>query len=164
LRCLKWHAIHKLRTIFVILILYFIGQSNNIVNILKTNHTLILKQRKSHRAKQYRELMGRPYYHNEKSRLNGMPISIQYCNSVCLKSGQGSSTNAVKSDAKWCLASALLKQIKISCYTEYKVFGPVTNLQYYHGNIIHWGLGIRTKQGYLNYFTFCSDTEIPRIK
>ncbi len=88
-----------------------------------------------------------------------MPISIQYCNSVCLKSGQGSSTNAVKSDAKWCLASALLKQIKISCYTEYIVFGPVTNLQYYHGNIIHWGLGIRTKQGYLNYFTF---VRIPR--
>jgi len=35
-----------------------------------------------------------------------------------------------KSDAKRCLASALLEQIKISCYTEYKSFGPFTNLQY----------------------------------
>ncbi len=39
--------------------------------------------------------------------------------SACLKSGQGNSTNAVKSDAKQCLALALLKQIKISCYTDY---------------------------------------------
>ena len=30
----------------------------------------------------------------------------------------------MKSDAKRCLASALLEQIKISCYTEYKAFGP----------------------------------------
>jgi hypothetical protein len=28
----------------------------------------------------------------------------------------------VKSDAKQCLASAFLEQIKISCYTEYKAF------------------------------------------
>ncbi len=30
----------------------------------------------------------------------------------------------MKSDANRCLASALLEQIKISCYTEYKAFGP----------------------------------------
>ncbi len=66
-------------------------------------------------------------YRNDKSRLISLPISIQYCNSVCLKSGQGNSADTVKSDAKRCLASALLEQMKISCYTEYKAF---TNLQY----------------------------------
>jgi len=30
----------------------------------------------------------------------------------------------VKKDAKLNLVSALFKQIKISCYTEYKAFGP----------------------------------------
>jgi len=63
-------------------------------------------------------------YHNDKSRLISLPISNQYCNSVCLKCGLGNSTEAVESDAKRCLASSLLEQIKISCYTEYKVFRP----------------------------------------
>ncbi len=47
------------------------------------------------------------------------------------KSGQRNLTNHVKSDAKLTLASALLEQIKISCYTEYKAFGPFTNLQHH---------------------------------
>jgi len=69
-------------------------------------------------------------YRNDKSQLISLSISTQYCNSVCLKCGQGNSTDTVKNDAKWCFASVLLEQIKISCYTEYKAFKPVTNLQY----------------------------------
>jgi hypothetical protein len=69
-------------------------------------------------------------YRNDKSRLISLPISNHNCNSVCLKWGRGNSTDTVESDAKRCLASALLEQIKISCYTEYKAFASFTNLPY----------------------------------
>ncbi len=65
-------------------------------------------------------------YGNDKSPLISLPISHQLSMSKC---GWGNSTNILKSDAKICLASALLEQIKITCYTEYKAFGPFTNSQ-----------------------------------
>jgi len=64
----------------------------------------------------------------------------------------GKSTDAVESDAKQCLASALLEQIKISCYTEYKAFEPFTNLQYYLGTYLRQINGVRRLNKCLKLF------------
>jgi hypothetical protein len=44
--------------------------------------------------------------------------------SVLIGWGKTQPTMCRRKDAKRCLASLLLEQIKISCYTEYKAFGP----------------------------------------
>ncbi len=57
-------------------------------------------------------------------------------------------TDAVKSDTKQCLASALLEQIKISCYTEYKVLGP----SLIYNNLLEKYHSVKPVQNELNYF------------
>jgi len=56
-----------------------------------------------------------------KDRLNNSVfLSLLLCTKQSILAGRGNLTNAVLKSK----ASSLLKQIKISCYTEYRVFGP----------------------------------------
>jgi len=81
-------------------------------------------------------------YRNDKSRLISLPSSIQHCNSVCLKCGQGNLTDAMKSDAKQCLTSTLLEQIRsvvtqnTKCSDHSQIYNICFKCQIHKNNVI----------------------------
>ncbi len=81
------------------------------------------------------------------------------------KGGWRNSTDAVESDAKPGLASALLEQIKISCYTEYKMYGPFTNLQYMLKKFFNYECKCCSSNvGEMYFLIACSTNTIPCTK